>query len=340
MMIKRCKLQEGFSLVEMMVALVIGLLLIAGVLQVFLSSKVTYSMQSGLSKVQENGRFAISLLSRDIRQAAYNGCSKHTTLINIVRDASDALPTFLDLSDPVRGQDNSTGVPDEITVMYSEPSYICDIRNHNLGNETIRCEATGHPFEIGDVVVATDCEHTAVVQVENNGSLDDRVRYRELGSSNYTNCTEGLGLPLDCANTDGTDYSFDNGTVMALNYYRYHVADNAFAEPALYRESITKTGGVSLTTTSNELVEGVEDMQILYGEDTTGDNAVNYYVPLDEINDVGDILSVRVSLLVRSIEAHIVKDSQSIAFNGETLTFTDGRLRKVFTSTIVLRNRL
>jgi type IV pilus assembly protein PilW len=89
-----------------------------------------------------------------------------------------------------------------------------------------------------------------------------------------------------------------------------------------------------------ELVEGIEDMQVLYGEDTNGDGTANYYVPFDEIADADDVISIRVSLLVRSIEDNIVQGTQTLIYNGSNTPFSDGHLRKVFTSTIALRNRL
>ncbi|MFC6475539.1 PilW family protein [Pseudomonas asuensis] len=65
--------QRGLSLVELMVAIVLGLLLIGGVLQIFLSSNKTYKTNLALSEVQEAGRFAMEFLTFDIRNASYRG---------------------------------------------------------------------------------------------------------------------------------------------------------------------------------------------------------------------------------------------------------------------------
>jgi len=61
--------QSGYSLVELMVAMVLGLLLVGGVVQVFQSGKASYRVQEGLGRLQENGRFADFYLSRVLRQA-------------------------------------------------------------------------------------------------------------------------------------------------------------------------------------------------------------------------------------------------------------------------------
>ena len=63
--------QKGFTLIEMMVALVIGLLLIAGTLSVFLGTKQSYRMTNGLTVMQATGRATLSLLGRDIMMAGF-----------------------------------------------------------------------------------------------------------------------------------------------------------------------------------------------------------------------------------------------------------------------------
>jgi len=66
--------QSGISLIEIMIALLIGLFLLGGILQMFSASQQTYRMQSNLARLQENGRFALDFLARDIRMAGYWGC--------------------------------------------------------------------------------------------------------------------------------------------------------------------------------------------------------------------------------------------------------------------------
>lgn len=70
---QRC-FQRGVSLIEMMVALVLSLVLVVGVGQIYLGSKQTYRMQDGQSRLQENLRYAMEVLARDIRSAGYMGC--------------------------------------------------------------------------------------------------------------------------------------------------------------------------------------------------------------------------------------------------------------------------
>ncbi|NLY14385.1 MAG: hypothetical protein GXZ10_12315 [Gammaproteobacteria bacterium] len=63
--------QQGISIVELLVALAVGMVLIAGIMQVFLASKNTYAVNQAMSTVQENGRFALEFIARSARQAGY-----------------------------------------------------------------------------------------------------------------------------------------------------------------------------------------------------------------------------------------------------------------------------
>ena len=81
-------------------------------------------------------------------------------------------------------------------------------------------------------------------------------------------------------------------------------------------------------------------MQIRYGEDTTnGDRAADVYHTADQVADWENVVSVRIDLLVQSVEDGITSQSQTYTFNGATVTPTDRRLRQAFSTVIALRNR-
>ncbi|MDD1616788.1 MAG: type IV pilus assembly protein PilW, partial [Methylococcaceae bacterium NSP1-2] len=67
--------QRGFTLIELMIAMLIGVFLMAGILQIFSSAKQAYRLQENLSRLQENGRFAMDYLTKGVRMAGYMGCS-------------------------------------------------------------------------------------------------------------------------------------------------------------------------------------------------------------------------------------------------------------------------
>ena len=91
--------QCGLSLVELMVALVIGLVLLAGLTRVYVSAKQSYNAQEQLARMQESGRFAMDLLTRDLRRSGYWGGNVDT--LSVVGDPGPAIPAHAcDLSTP------------------------------------------------------------------------------------------------------------------------------------------------------------------------------------------------------------------------------------------------
>ena len=81
---RRSSRQKGFSLVELMVSILIGLIILAGVIQVVFSGKRAFLSQEDLSFIQENARYAVSVLGKDIRAAGYWGCSGSLTNTSMV----------------------------------------------------------------------------------------------------------------------------------------------------------------------------------------------------------------------------------------------------------------
>ncbi len=97
--------ERGFTLVELMVAMVIGLILLGGVYTVFFSSVTTYRQTAGLSRLQENGRFALELLGQELRNAGYP------------RFSVDGTP-FADVGVAITGNDGGGTVSDDVTIQY------------------------------------------------------------------------------------------------------------------------------------------------------------------------------------------------------------------------------
>lgn len=107
-------------------------------------------------------------------------------------------------------------------------------------------------------------------------------------------------------------------TATPVSTITYSVQTGASGQPALFKND---------GTTTSELVESIENMQILYGVDTDSDKSANYYVPADPALNWPKVVSARITLTVRTID-------------GNLTTTGDGRIRRNFTSTIALRNRL
>ncbi len=90
--------QRGFTLVELMVAMTIGLFISAGVISLFVETKQSYRANDGMARVQENGRFAIEYLSRDVRQAGF-------------RDIFGTIPPTWPATDSIQGWPGANTAP-------------------------------------------------------------------------------------------------------------------------------------------------------------------------------------------------------------------------------------
>ena len=85
------KSQRGYTLVELMIALALGLMLLGGLIQVFQGSKKSYRFSTELSRMQENGRYALDLIAHDIRMIGYQGCADPGEVVpNVIADPPPA----------------------------------------------------------------------------------------------------------------------------------------------------------------------------------------------------------------------------------------------------------
>ena len=101
--------QKGLSLIELMVAMVVGLILIAGVIEIYVNSKQTYRNQDALSRLQENGRYVLSILSTNIRPAGFSGCGNIASVEPVVI-ANPPVPSSFDAGSAVTGYENKGGL--------------------------------------------------------------------------------------------------------------------------------------------------------------------------------------------------------------------------------------
>ena len=114
------KRQGGFGLIEIMVAMTLGLILLLGVTSLIATNNATYRLTDNMGKVQENSRFLKNLLNKDLRMVGYKGCAtrQNITITNTLNNSSDLAYNFSD--DGLVGYDNlSATLPDELNTFLS-----------------------------------------------------------------------------------------------------------------------------------------------------------------------------------------------------------------------------
>lgn len=120
--------QAGVSLIELMIAMVLGLLIMAGMIQLFSASKLTYNMTEGLARVQENARFSFEILTRDLRMAgAQPLCGgaeiPARSIDNWIDPSLGSVHELLNLNESVVGWEYAgTGASDSVSWPLESPS--------------------------------------------------------------------------------------------------------------------------------------------------------------------------------------------------------------------------
>ncbi|ADJ28937.1 PilW family protein [Nitrosococcus watsonii] len=323
--------QRGFSLTEILVGMTAGLLLTAGVIQVFVSSKQGYRIQEALSRLQENGRFAMEFISQDARNTGFLGCGGSTSrFANRLNNSNQYAWNFSAAVEGFEATGAGTWTPTlDATVTSALSNRDVLTLRHSLGNPTrvINHSASSAPIQVNtvkglsqfDIAMVSDCIDIAIFEITNDPTVANTLEY-----------STGSGTPGNATDDLEKKYT-DQANVAQITTSTYYIRTNPEGIPSLYRKR-----GVD---PSQELIEGVEDMQILYGEDTDGNQEANSYVTADNVANWNNVINLRISLLLQTLENNLASSPQSYTFNGATTTPTDRRLRRVFTTTLNLRNR-
>ncbi len=343
--------QYGLSLIELMVALTLGLVLLGGFTTILMGSRQSYRVNDSMSRMQENARYAFQVMSQDIRMAGYFGCSNVDDLFldNTLNYTQDATTEFRwSFEQSIEGYETKKGAtawePTLISGTITSPLSGNDIIVVR-GMESIDGGVTARVFEepsaatlkifegggleIGDVVAASNCRgNVSIFQIS------DIVTVSGVESLIHT---AGAGTPGNLTNSLRDEYFHTNDiiTISKISTRAYYIRTNSNtpSAPALYQKSGSDN--------AQEIVEGVEEMQIQYGVDTDGDGSVDVYQAADVTmsNWANSIVSIRINLLMHTLEDNLASQPQTYTFNGETVLPTDRRLRQVYSTVIALRNR-
>lgn len=334
--------QAGISLVEILIALVISLFLISGIVQVYLANKTTYRFSEALARVQENGRFATEFMVQDLRMAGFFGCTLLDPLDseNVVNNLDPngagydaALHDFVQAGVIEGTQNDGLNGSDSVTLRGAKRGQLNVVEPFKTSKSASFFITANTIVSPGDIVMVSNCRGADIFQVTNSTQSGNAAKMSVVhntgnsqspGNYNPDNCQGGNAHCLSQV------YGGD-AALFRLQSVTYSIAAGASGEPSLWRSE----DGVNL-----EIIEGVEELQILYGLDTDDDNYPNQFVTIDNVANNFDIVAVRIMLKVRSVEDQVVEDNQVYTFNGNTLTAADRRLRQQFSTTVALRNRV
>lgn len=313
---------RGLTLVELMISLVLGLLVIAGVGSVFVANKQSYRTNEALGQVQDASRIAYEFMARDIRMAGYgNVCSNFNFPINVIADPAPA-PVFgfvtgiKAIEGSVASGTTVGGVSVKDGTGIVQLDYFPTLDNaspHLVGNlppnnANIQINNNSPGFAAGDTLFITDCTQADVFRAS---TVSNGTKTITIAHANNVNTDNKLSKSYG-----GDAFVFDISNYRAITYFIGQRPGGNNPPYSLYR----MVNGAAPV----ELVRGVTDMQVGYhriGTDTY-DVAVNGW----STTDWNAVDSVQISYQIAS-------DMQNVTTDGNPLTRT-------FSTTIAIRNRL
>lgn len=326
---------QGLTLIELMVAMVLGLVVVGGAISLTLANRQSYRTNEGLSQVQESGRTAFELISRDLRQAGVSGCDNEGRVADVLVAGGDWWSTWFGLVGYEDDEDTSAVLFDtgrgwrvngtDAVQIQGIQGVPYSIESH-VGS-TMLTDAGATDIVAGDVMIACDFDHATIFQVSSFDSAA-RTLSHEMGTGVLSpgNCSTGLGFPTDCGSASGNIWFFEPNSMLAHFFATdWYVGQTGRDDDAtaLFRRRLGP-GGVQLT---EEVVAGVSDMQLSYRVDGADNFAdADLIAPANWAN----VNAVRVDLTVESADTRVSADAG----------VNEGRIQRQLSQIVTLRNRV
>ena len=304
---------RGFSLVELMVSLTIGIVLLLGLATLFVNNKQTFKETEQRGRLQENLRFGMQAVMDSLRTANYTGC--RTTL-----DSSDVTGIT-----GISGTNGSGENPDEVTITMISVTPIATYTPTASVKNKIEVDQP-HSLNVNDKVILQNCASTLEVRTVTGIQTDSP-------SSGKDTLTLDQNPGYDTvAGVSSQARSYDGASVHTETSLKYHIKDNA-----LWLGTSSSDGSALVGDTDGDRIE---NMQLLYGEDTNEDAIADSYKTADSVTDWDRIISVKVAMLFATEDYLGESASKSYQLLDKSITSNnDRRNRRVSTVTVMLRNQ-
>jgi type IV pilus assembly protein PilW len=328
--------QRGFTLVELMISMVLGLVVIGAVVSVLLANKRTYRTSTAMSEIQESSRSAFELMARDIRQTGATGCDNNGKVANVLTPGALWWQTWFSIkgfdgadTDPAVAAGTGTGERVSGTDSLELQSIVgagLSVQNHDPANAQIKINATTSNVTAGDVLMVCDFDHAAIFQASSYDITNVAVIH-DSGAGAPGNCSKGLGFPSDCGSATGNVYQFGPNSHLAhFAATDWYIGNNGRPDEggrSLYRQRLV-SGGALVT---EEVVAGVTDMQIRYRVNGTDD-----FVDASAITAANwpNVNALTVTFTLTSADQRVSTDN----------SVNSGRIQRSFTWLVTLRNRV
>jgi type IV pilus assembly protein PilW len=305
---------RGLSLIELMVALTIGALMLAGAVSVYMQSRNTYRTNDVASRMQEVGRYALDVISPDVRLAGYWGLTNRPDSFDTASAgavANDCGGNFtIDVAQPVQGRDaKATGG----------------------GGYNLACKLSG------TVVGTPDWADVLIVRrATSDATVLEKDRLQVQTNREVAALFSDGSMPSGFA---GGKKSETHDLMVSAYYVAEMPSINGVRQYSLRRQTLVAGPQIQ----DDEVIAGVQDMQVQFGLDVDADGTVDRYAnPEDAIPVGARIATVQLWLLVVSEEREIgFQDNRPYQYANADQAgdeFHDDRRRVLLSKTIQVRN--
>jgi type IV pilus assembly protein PilW len=295
--------QRGVSLVELMVALLLGLFLLYALVEILLNGKQSFASANHLSRLQENGRIATSLMVTDLKRSGYMGGNSNEDKISGTAGQVDGALTCT-TGDTTWGRMVTWGV-----------SGLDDTNNGYTA-----CIPNG-TYLRGDVLTIRYAAPWAAAAISSNkmylrSSLFEGRIFKGSEQAAVKNTVED-----------------EPNTVRELMAYSYFVGDSGRTcggqtVPSLFRVRLDDDS----LPEAEELLPGIEHFQVQYGVD-------GRYVDADKVSDWADVATVRIWLMVRTECSETgFTDNSTYRLGNINYKPKDSFRRQLYSNVVMIRN--
>ncbi len=363
--------QSGYSMLEVLVAMGIGLVVLGSAISMQVSQRKAFSVTESRLNMQTNARFAFEFIASNLRELGALGCRTVNSYNLGDEDGSNYVIAMLDETVPFAdfragreliGYENTGGavwdpvIPAGFTFMAAGPeigytltedsdvitmrgamgpTYSVDVGAGEVTPTTIQlnmANISNVALRQNNYAVLSQCDVAEVFQVTSaQDDLDNGLIVHGAGGQGFNNASASFEM-------DFSENSIAELRRVAVS--TYFVAEDADGNPTLFRD----VDGVT-----SRLVQGVETMQIEYGVNT--DSVGTRHAPeqfrtadwVDANNNWANVVAVRLSFIMRSrYEVYEEDLNKTYRLPGAVpfeATHNDKYARLIYTSTINLRNR-
>ncbi|MBK7902085.1 MAG: PilW family protein [Proteobacteria bacterium] len=325
--------QFGVSLIELMVAMVIGLFLILGAVTVFSQSRSTYRTAESVARLQEVGRLAMDVVETDVRMANFWGMSNHADYIDNRTPIGQSPPAALDATQQANAAVCGTTTAPSNYFVLNLDEYVGG-SNNSYG---LTCAANNY-------LAGTDTLWIRRANGTQPAALDSTRIYLQTSRIRGTLFVPACTDPTDqgCIPADYLPPASQSRELEAHVYYVSSRSTNRNDVPSLRRKRFANASGAPGNAfVDEEIVPGVEDLQVRLGVDTNGDTNIDQYVNPGAVPANGVVVSATIWLRIRAEEPEIgfVNDTGfQYADMGAVVTPGDNYRRILLTKTIHIRN--